>query len=138
MVYTDTGLLAYEARFERCEINCDLVAGFVTAINQFGCELFPENTLCDILFSDTHMLMEPRPIGDSTVTFLIIHDTFEDHDQIYRIIDKIHEELKKNYASVFGKDSVNRGALAPLDEFIVKLFENENRPENPFTCVYDD
>nr|MDO8112638.1 hypothetical protein [Candidatus Sigynarchaeota archaeon] len=137
MIYNDSGLLAYEARFERCELNCDLITGFVTAINQFGCELFPNNELCDILFSNTHMLIEPRDVDGQKVTFLVIHETFEDQDQILQIIDKLHDEVKKKYADVITAKVINHSKLEPLNTFIVDLFKKLGRPENPFACSAD-
>ncbi len=138
MVYNESGLLAYEARFDRCEINSDLVSGFVTAINQFGCELFPHNSLCDIVFSNTHLFIEPRDIGGQNVTFLVIHDIYEDQKQIEGIVDALYDEVKAKYAGVVTAKTVNRSKLAPLDAFIVNLFSKLKRKENPFACSIDE
>lgn len=138
MIYNETGLLAYEKRFERCELNCDLITGFVTAINQFGCELFPDNDLCDILFSNTRMLVEPRFVDGKKVTFLVIHETYEDHDQIMEIIDALHEEVKQHYADAFAVTFVEQSKFEGLDSFLVNLFLKMGRPENPFACASDE
>lgn len=138
MIFTESGLLAYEARFDRCEINCDLVSGFVTAINQFGCELFPNNDLCDIVFTNTRMFMEPVDLGRARITILVIHELIEDHDQIVKIVDSLREELEKNYQDVLSNSVVNRDKLAPLDTFIINLFSKLERPENPFACSIDE
>ena len=138
MLYNETGLLAYEKRFERCELNCDLITGFVTAINQFGCELFPNNELCDILFSNTHMFIEPRDVDGKKVTFLVIHETFEDQDQIMQIIDALHEEVKKHYSDAIASNVVVQSKFEDLDLFLVDLFKKLNRPENPYACALDE
>nr|MDO8083943.1 hypothetical protein [Candidatus Sigynarchaeum springense]MDO8118032.1 hypothetical protein [Candidatus Sigynarchaeota archaeon] len=138
MIYNESGLLAYEARFDRCEINSDLVSGFVTAINQFGCELFPNNDLCDIVFSNTHLFIEPHDIGGHNVTFLVIHDLYEDQEQIAKIVDALYEEVKAKYADVVTAKAVNNAKLAPLDTFIVNLFAKLKRKENPFACSIDE
>ncbi len=138
MIYTESGLLAYEARFERCEINSDLVSGFVTAINQFGCELFPNNSLCDIVFSNTHLFIEPHDVGGQNVTFLVIHDIYDDQEQIARIVDALYNEVKAKYADVVTDNPVNNAKLAPLNTFIVNLFSKLKRKENPFACSADE
>lgn len=138
MLYNETGLLVYEKRFERCELNCDLITGFVTAINQFGCELFPNNNLCDILFSNTRMLIEPRDVEGKKVTFLIIYETYEDQDQIMEIIEAFHEEIKRNYAKAIFSNVVIQSKFKNLDTFLVELFKKLNRPENPYACAMDE
>jgi hypothetical protein len=138
MIYNESGLLAYEARFERCEINSDLVSGFVTAINQFGCEIFPNNSLCDIVFSNTHLFIEPRDVGGQNVTFLVIHDIYEDQEQIAKIVDALYKEVKAKYADVVTAKAVNNAKLAPLNTFIVDLFSKMKRKENPFACSIDE
>ena len=138
MIYNETGLLAYEKRFERCELNCDLITGFVTAINQFGCELFPNNDLCDILFSNTRMLVEPRFVDGKKVTYLIIHETFEDHDQIMEIIDALDAEVKKKYSKAIISNIVDQSKFGGLDSFLIELFQKLGRPENPYACVLDE
>nr|MDO8119395.1 hypothetical protein [Candidatus Sigynarchaeota archaeon] len=138
MVFTESGLLAYEARFDRCEINCDLVTGFVTAINQFGCELFPHNDLCDIVFTNTRLFIEPINIGKAKATILVIHELFEDHDDIIKIVDSLKDELTKKYQDALSTQVVQKSKLAPLDTFIVDLFTRLKRPENPFACSLDE
>jgi hypothetical protein len=138
MIYNESGLLAYEARFDRCEINSDLVSGFVTAINQFGCELFPNNSLCDIVFSNTHLFIEPRDVGGQNVTFLVIHDIYEDQEQIAKIVDALYSEVKSKFADVVTANPVNNAKLAPLNTFIVDLFSKLKRKENPFACSADE
>lgn len=138
MIYTDSGLLAYEARFERCEINCDLVAGFATAVRQFGSEIFPRDQLADILFTNTHMVIEQHEVNGNEITFLVIHEPFEDHDFIYRLIEVIRDELEEKYSNVFKGPGINRSKLAKLDDFIYKIFKDAGREESPFTCTFDD
>ncbi|HME52635.1 MAG TPA: hypothetical protein VKM55_10490 [Candidatus Lokiarchaeia archaeon] len=138
MLYNETGLLVYEKRFERCELNCDLITGFVTAINQFGCELFPNNDLCDILFSNTRMLIEPRDVEGKKVTFLVIHGVFEDQEQIMQIIDALHDEVKRNYANAIASTYVIQSKFEGLDTFLVDLFQKLNRSENPYACALDE
>ncbi|MBN2151293.1 MAG: hypothetical protein JW839_07610 [Candidatus Lokiarchaeota archaeon] len=138
MIYNESGLLAYEARFERCEINSDLVSGFVTAINQFGCELFPNNDLCDIVFSNTHLFIEPRDVAGQNVTFLVIHDVYDDQKQIEAIVDALYAEVKTKYVAEVTAKTVSPAKLAPLDAFIVNLFAKLKRKENPFACSIDE
>lgn len=138
MIYNESGLLAYEARFERCEINSDLVSGFVTAIHQFGCELFPNNSLCDIVFSNTHLYIEPHDIGGKKVTFLVIHEIFDDQKEIAKIVDALYAEVRDKYAKHVSTNMVDSSKLAPLNDFIVKLFAKLKRKENPFACSIDD
>ncbi|NMC07189.1 MAG: hypothetical protein GYA24_18375 [Candidatus Lokiarchaeota archaeon] len=138
MIYNESGLLAYEARFERCEINSDLVSGFVTAIHQFGCELFPNNSLCDIVFSNTHMFIEPRQVGGKKLTFLVIHDIYDDQKEIAAIVDALFAEVEEKYAKYLRENFIDSSKLAPLNDFIVKLFAKLKRKENPFACSIDD
>jgi hypothetical protein len=138
MIYNASGLLAYEARFDRCEINSDLVSGFVTAINQFGCELFPNNDLCDIVFSNTHLYIEPHEINGKQVTFLVIHEIYDDQKEIAAIIDALYAEVRDKYAKYVTTVSVESSKLAPLNDFIVKLFAKLKRKENPFACSIDE
>jgi len=138
MLYNETGLLVYEKRFERCELNCDLITGFVTAINQFGCELFPNNDLCDILFSNTRMLIEPRDVDGKKVTFLVIYEVFEDQEQIMQIIDALHEEVKIHYSDAIASTIVVQSKFEGLDPFLVDLFKKLDRPENPYACALDE
>jgi hypothetical protein len=138
MIYNESGLLAYEARFDRCEINSDLISAFVTAINQFGCEIFPNNSLCDIVFSNTHLFIEPRDVGGQKVTFLVIHDIYEDQEQITMVVDALYDEVKSKYAKEVTTIAVERTKLAPLDTFIVNLFSKLKRKENPFACSVND
>jgi hypothetical protein len=138
MIYNETGLCAYEARFDRCEINSDLVSGFVTAINQFGCELFPNNSLCDIVFSNTHLFMEPRDIDGKKVTFLVIHDVFEDQKEISTIVDALYAEVRDKYARHVNAIALDTSKFAPLNGFVTKLFSKLKRKENPFACSIDE
>jgi hypothetical protein len=137
MIYNAVGLMAYEARFERCEINGDLVSGFVTAIDQFGCELFPNNDLCNIVFSNTRMIIEPRDIDGTKVTFLVIAEISEDDGQIMQIINTLQEEVRANYLEAISGTVVNQSKLEPLNTFIVDLFKELGRTENPFACAID-
>ena len=50
MVFLDDGSLIYDAYFEEIDVQGDLFAGFVSAINQFVLKLFPGEELEDIIF----------------------------------------------------------------------------------------
>lgn len=136
LVYKESGLLAYDAKFEDCRLNSELVSAFVTAINQFGLEIFPDDQLDDIIFKNHHIILERHEVNGELVTFLVIHDPDEAHELLSRIIHKIHGALVANYAGLFGGHGFNQKKMEPLDSFIEKLFKDEGREENPFACLY--
>ncbi|MBN2151292.1 MAG: hypothetical protein JW839_07605 [Candidatus Lokiarchaeota archaeon] len=137
MLYNESGLLVYDMRFTRCEINSELVAAFVHAINQFGFQLFPDNVLCDIVFTNTHLFIEPRDVGGRKVTFLVIHDVFDDQKEVLRIVDALHAEVDKKHAMHVNEVPVAPSKLAPLTEFLVQLLRKLKRKETPYACSID-
>ncbi|MFX0100924.1 MAG: hypothetical protein ACFFCS_15215, partial [Candidatus Hodarchaeota archaeon] len=136
LIYTESGILAYDAKFEDCRLNSELVSAFATAISNFGLEIFPEDQLDDIIFKNHHIIIERHEINEELVTFLVIHDPSEAHGLLSEIIAKIHGELVEKYPDLFGKQGFNQKKLEPLDAFIEKLFKDLGRPENSFACLY--
>nr|MDO8083944.1 hypothetical protein [Candidatus Sigynarchaeum springense] len=137
MIYNESGLLVYDMRFARCELNSELISAFVHAINQFGYQLFPNNVLCDIVFTSNHLFIEHREVSGRKITFLVIHDMFDDQKEILSIVDAMHAEVQRKRSKDISEAPIAPSKLAPLTGFLVRLLGKLKRKETPYACSID-
>jgi hypothetical protein len=127
----ENGSLLAEANFEKFQIDNILIAGFTTAINQFGLKIFKENDedLEDIVFTKHHILFQKFKIQEKEVLFLTIHDKQEDHFVLKKINQEIFWEFKQKFSHAFLKDLVELHQFIGIRDRIEAIFLKEHRRE---------
>ena len=129
MIFSDGGILLYDALFEKITIQGDLIAGFVGALNQFGLKLFPGEELEDIVFTRHHMCLSKHKIMEKEIILLFVHDPKMSHVDIKKITTQLYMELRNKFGLLLQDPLMERSKLFALDEFIEKTFVNERRSE---------
>nr|MDO8088103.1 hypothetical protein [Candidatus Sigynarchaeum springense]MDO8116519.1 hypothetical protein [Candidatus Sigynarchaeota archaeon] len=130
LVFMQNGTLIADAQFEKLQMDNVLIAGFATAMNQFGLKIFSsDDELEDIVFSKHHILFQKFKVQDAEIIILNIHDKFEDHVFLKKINQEVFWELKQKYSHAFLTNLVELGQFRGLNDRIQALLYKEHRKE---------
>ncbi|MEX2718226.1 MAG: hypothetical protein Q6370_018170 [Candidatus Sigynarchaeota archaeon] len=124
------GALIADVQFEKLQMNNVLIAGFVTAMNQFGLKIFPgDDELEDIVFAKHHILFQKFKVQDAEIMILNIHDKLEDHVFLKKLYQEVFWELKQKYSHAFLTNLVELSQFQGLNDRIQALLCKEHRKE---------
>ena len=129
MLFKEDGTLVYSAQFEKVQLQVDLLAGFVSAVNQFGLEIFPGEDLEDIIFTKHHICLEKHKSGSITLLFMYIHSPDMQHLLLRKISTELFIELKGKHAAHLQDPVIDQAKFDSLDGVLERILINERRPE---------
>jgi hypothetical protein len=130
LIFLENGTMLADALFERLQLDNILIAGFATAMNQFGLKIFPgDDELEDIVFAKHHILFQKFKVQEKEVIFLNIHDKSEDHIVLKKLNQEIFWEFKQKFSHAFLKDLIELNQFKGVKDRIEAIFAKEHRRE---------
>ncbi|NMC04452.1 MAG: hypothetical protein GYA24_04530 [Candidatus Lokiarchaeota archaeon] len=130
LIFLENGMLLVEAMFEKLQLDNVLIAGFATAMNQFGIKIFPEDEeLEDIVFTRHHIMFQKFRVQDKEIIMLNIHDKSEQHLILKKINQEIFWEIKQKFSHAFLKELIELNQFRGINERIEAIFAKEHRKE---------
>jgi hypothetical protein len=126
----ENGSLLADAMFEKLSLDNILIAGFATALNQFGVKIFPgDDELEDIVFAKHHILFQKFKVQEKEIIILNIHDKHEEHVVLKKINQEIFWEIKQKFSHAFVNDLIELKQFRGIKDRIEAIFAKEHRKE---------
>ncbi len=130
LIFMENGSLLADAMFEKLQLDNVLIAGFTTALNQFGVKIFPgDDELEDIVFAKHHILFQKFKVLEKEIIVLNIHDKYEEHVVLKKINQEIFWEIKQKFSHAFTKDLIELKQFNGVRDRIEAIFTKEHRKE---------
>ncbi len=130
LIFMENGSLLADAMFEKLQLDNVLIAGFATAMNQFGLKIFPgDDELEDIVFGKHHILFQKFKVQDKGIIVLNIHDKLEDHVFLKKINQEVFWEIKQKFSHVFVNNLIELNQFRGIKDRIQAILTKEHRKE---------